>query len=206
MRRTVQATVAVLLATAMLGCPQVQNRGVATIPAHVAEQQAIRDLQRENRLLQPTPEDVDSLAARTQVLVNRLLSAGERSERWLGLSIGAGTFLVKTGQYAGGGGAVIFGLNAASDDGDTKAGKHAAYAGGVAAGVTALEDLFGLDKRRERAAGCRSLRIQQAELISRTHSWVFRRNDEAFRRVLQQEHARLIEDVTALYRRCVETK
>ncbi|MBA3578974.1 MAG: hypothetical protein H0W42_03215 [Gemmatimonadaceae bacterium] len=204
--RAVTITVLMSLVSLTLGCRVAYERQEVMGSAISPEEMALGALRIENIGVstEPTPEDVDALAASTQRLINTLLADGARRETWLGMSIGIGTTVVKLGQYAGGGGALVFGLNAAAQDGNTQSGRNAAYSGAVAAGVTALEDLFGLEKARNRATGCRNLRISQAELISRTHGWVYQRNDPAFRRRLKGEHEQTMADATTLYRTCVE--
>jgi hypothetical protein len=151
----------------------------------------------------PTPDDVDRLAQQTRVLVGQTLAQGTRERHWLGFSLGAGNTIVKVGQYAGGGGALVFGLNAASEDGNKAAGRNAALSGAVAAGVTVLEQLFGLEKKRERAAACTDLRVRELDFQSRTRVWEYRHGDAAFRKELPKLHKELVDEVQTLFGKCV---
>lgn len=203
-----------LLAFPLIQASAQQQAGDANVRSAAARRAIaagiLRDLElaaARLRLGEPTPEYVIELADSTKRNIQKLLRDGARSERWLGIPLGVGSFLIKAGQYVGGGGALFFGFNAADpDDPNSTAGRNAAYAGGLAAGVTFMEDVFQLDEVKERVVGCRELRIQEAALIGKTDIWKYKRNDEVFRRGLEAEHTALVADLTALYRKCVEPK
>lgn len=155
----------------------------------------------------PTPADVDSLAARTRRGMDSIFVLNGKTEKWLGLSLGAGTTVVKLGQYAGGGGAIVFGLNAASNsDNDKKAaGRNAAYSGAVAAAVTMLEQLFNLDEKKARAASCKDVDIRRGDLYSRTRLWEYKHNSLEFRRdTLPVAHDSLFAELRTLTTKCLK--
>lgn len=159
-----------LCSLAVLGCPRSPQvfDAMAMSPADAALGMLRSEV---TRLGDPTPEDVDRLAQSTRDALREVFSQGQKQQRWLGLSTTAGTFVVKTGQYAGGGGAIAFGLNAAQKDDDGKqkqAGRNAAWAGTVAASVTLLEQLFNLYKRKAREAACKELMLRKMDFEGRT--------------------------------------
>lgn len=128
-------------------------------------------------------QDIRNMAVSTRQNLASLLTRSRRRHTILGIGLGAGTFVVKFGQYAGGGGAAIFGLQAASEsnnDQTKKDGRNAAYTGAVAAGVTLLADLFQLDSKKTARDACANLDSREFGLVQETYAWEGQANDPTF--------------------------
>lgn len=129
-------------------------------------------------------DEIHMLAQSTRTQLAKVLQRTEKKQRWLGLNLGFGSGLVTVGQYAGGGGAAVFGLQAASSSSSASEsqnkGRNAAYAGAVAAGVTALKDLFKLDEKKKARDACAELRSGEFGLMQQTYSWDGQAKDTDF--------------------------
>jgi hypothetical protein len=149
-------------------------------------------------------EDVLKAAEQMRLDLVETFARARRAHGWLGLRVGVGEGIVKVGQYAGGGGAVVFGLQAADEkDPNAQAGRNAMYSGAVAAGVTALADLLKLDNARARKTRCANLGAKRLEMLNRTRSWMVLANDDAFRAVfINEHHDPLSRELETLSREC----
>jgi hypothetical protein len=130
--------------------------------------------------------------------------AKERRDR-LGASIGWGTGLIKTGQYLGGGGAIVFGFNAADEGGNEAAGRNAAYSGALAAGVTLIDELFDITKRREKRTVCADLTSYEITLTGTVTGWEYRADDPAFQNTFYEDHYKpTLDAIKDLHRKCTD--
>lgn len=129
--------------------------------------------------------DIQNMARESRANLKSTLSGTRRVNRFLGLGLGVGNFVIKAGQYAGGGGAAVFGLQAASTssaDSPKSAGRNAAFAGAVAAAVTALSDLFHLDAKKKARDACATLSGEEFGLIQQTYAWEGQANDPEYQK------------------------
>lgn len=135
-----------------------------------------------------------------------MAARNRKNAHWLGFSIGAANSIIKVGQYAGGGGAIWFGLDASQgNDNNKPAGRNAAYSGAVAAAVTMLEQGAKLDQKRAQATACRDVDVRANDMAARTRLWEFKRNNPDFRRdTLPAEYTAVLNDIRDLTKKCFE--
>lgn len=155
----------------------------------------------------PNQTQIEKEAADSRRALEDLFRRKAKVQRYLGLSVGVGDALTKIGQFAGGGGAVIFGLQAAntnsSESGAKNNGRNAAYSGAVAAGVTLLGQLFDLDNKKKAAAACKSLDGERFSLEAQTRAWELQAPDPNYRAgFMTGDFKRFNDAVSALSKSC----
>lgn len=121
----------------------------------------------------PSENDIHKAAASSRNALDDLMNRKRTRQTFLGLSTNIGDLIVQIGQWAGGGGAIVFGLAASngSTEGAQNNGRNAAYAGVVATGVTLLKSALHLDAKKAASVACAYLDGRKFALVQKTNSW-----------------------------------
>ncbi len=148
----------------------------------------------ENALLGTSvpAEEIENLADETIRFIKvKISDASDRSEKLKDDGVRR-KIILRIGQFAGGAGAVLFGLN--------DKGKNAAYAGAVSAIFTGVDEIW--DSPEDERAACSAIVDAQFELLSTPNVWKLKRNDPEFQASFIQEYIEFNSQMGQLFSRC----
>lgn len=122
----------------------------------------------------PLPEEIREKATLTRQFYDQMIKQANDRANSLGRSVSTWRWVTKIGQFVGGGGAIVFGLN--------DKGRNAAYAGAVGALFTALDQGKSLGEKEAEREKCRAIERLKVVVFNATTSWELASNDPAFRK------------------------
>jgi hypothetical protein len=121
----------------------------------------------------PTPDQIEAEADRADVYLSDRVLAGAAERRSLRSSARVGTWIARLGQFVGGGGAVIFGLD---DD-----GRNAAWSAVVGAVFSFVDDIWNVSGKERDAENCGGLAALELDVKKHTAVWRLNKDNDAFR-------------------------